>query len=755
MSAAMSTLRGWANGFGSKPDAATESEQKVVGEQNATAAAHRCESLTVDRKDVIDAVFPCLAKFEEAASPLFEGRKKAKKESREKFESVMSGIRLKLGNFVDKECIKLDMTNKIEALTVLLKESLIKPDLKRKAIQQLQSPGDADTDLEQCNIDRAVNTLRFSQVKLLIHTRPIYQQQLANLITEFLISHPQFNTDVRYSHKFLMDTFASDLGLDAMSRDKELSCPLTENEVDEFRTQLMLAVNPRTLALELHRQSMAEIHDKCPQRGVLRDQYKQNNVKQLSTTLVATGMNHEALKAFLRVDPRELLTQRVHRQIAENIGQKLQLNVEPSFVMKLDTQTELMSVAGLYFFSRTQPIMKSVYKSPPKAKTPEYKPKAEGGADVCSSGESSVLDASLVTFSSLKKTDFCNTNPKIVIAVVQQAIADCADFEELKEFCTQQVLNPQSKLFALTNKDNRLVALTRVSGIIREKFKDEGIEESALRWVQTQSYSKQMDALSQLWCLPKITVAVLGKHPHLETLDSDDKRLMDPCLPLLFDADFLLSKVPDNLKQAWLFRACATNNFPSIEVVVACGGEINGVSPNGDYPLHALCSNGHIKLLTKLDSEFIIDYSVRCADGKTALHLACECESEELVKMLLPKMSTESLDIGDREHSTTPLMTVAMNGHYQLAQQLLKSEKINPCLLDYHDRTALVIAYLNNKMDVFKLLLSHAALSDINCIDEDGHTLVMHAAKYIEEDSVDILPLILKRRTALKKLSPI
>ncbi len=114
------------------------------------------------------------------------------------------------------------------------------------------------------------------------------------------------------------------------------------------------------------------------------------------------------------------------------------------------------------------------------------------------------------------------------------------------------------------------------------------------------------------------------------------------------------------------------------------------------------------------------------ANGMTALYLAARSGSTELVHLLL--QAGASIDVVDDKVGRSALRIAAERDHFPVVQQLMLAEYgANPNLKDRHGGTAILRA-VNRGAENSVMALMRPDV-DLQCVDEDGQTLLHGASK--------------------------
>ncbi|KYQ92377.1 putative homeobox transcription factor [Tieghemostelium lacteum] len=110
--------------------------------------------------------------------------------------------------------------------------------------------------------------------------------------------------------------------------------------------------------------------------------------------------------------------------------------------------------------------------------------------------------------------------------------------------------------------------------------------------------------------------------------------------------------------------------------------------------------------------------------GRTALHEACEHQSDENLKLLLPRFPNKSLC--DLYKGETPLHVAAKKGTNYTVKTLLDGGA-DKNAVDFHGRTPLMVACINGHLEIIKELVEKRS-ANVWIKDLEGHTAFYHAS---------------------------
>ncbi|XP_071098528.1 serine/threonine-protein phosphatase 6 regulatory ankyrin repeat subunit B-like [Haliotis cracherodii] len=199
-----------------------------------------------------------------------------------------------------------------------------------------------------------------------------------------------------------------------------------------------------------------------------------------------------------------------------------------------------------------------------------------------------------------------------------------------------------------------------------------------------------------------------------------------------------------------------------VDLLVSKGADLTLTSDYNDTVLHLACGGGNRSIVEQLLQLF--DINSRGQYDRTALMVAAMCAKKDVVDLLVSKGA--DLTLTD-DYNDTVLHLACGGGNRSIVEQLLQLFDINS--RGQHGQTAVMMAALYAKKDVFDLLVSKGAdltltddyndtvlhlacgggnrsiveqllqLVDINSRGQHGQTAVMMAALYAKKDVFDLL----------------
>ncbi len=142
--------------------------------------------------------------------------------------------------------------------------------------------------------------------------------------------------------------------------------------------------------------------------------------------------------------------------------------------------------------------------------------------------------------------------------------------------------------------------------------------------------------------------------------------------------------------------------------------------------LYTAIENGDLSRVSSLLKNKGIETAILDYDNNTPLHIAAYYNQTDIVKLLLHSGLTPEDIKKANEYGQTALAYAAENKNKDLIELLIDAMQ-----LAYDQMKALIITCIQNKYnDVAKALITRLSDEQLQSPDEDGCTLLMHAAKY-------------------------
>lgn len=124
---------------------------------------------------------------------------------------------------------------------------------------------------------------------------------------------------------------------------------------------------------------------------------------------------------------------------------------------------------------------------------------------------------------------------------------------------------------------------------------------------------------------------------------------------------------------------------------------------------------------------------------ESPLHIACALGQEKIVSAYLNAgMDVNSVQHYNNTNQSTPLLTAVYSGNASLVNLLLATEGIKVNAKNPEGQSAFHVACAENKLELAKLILSHAEV-DINCVDLESETPLITALSRGHTNIVDYL----------------
>ena len=200
------------------------------------------------------------------------------------------------------------------------------------------------------------------------------------------------------------------------------------------------------------------------------------------------------------------------------------------------------------------------------------------------------------------------------------------------------------------------------------------------------------------------------------------------CIQLLLDCENCDTTLVDNDGNTPLQMALSRQNHRAVRLLLLSGKCNVNTNINGYTPLHFVCENGSLVLVSLILSDREYRYDMQCSDGKTPLHSACSSGKVyfsmrlKIVRMLLAHRP--SLVSAIDNTGCTALHFSVTTGDSETMSLLLSTETSLINVQDDQGQTPLHYACLNagdSQEKVVKLLLAYNEC-DPNVVDKDGYT---------------------------------
>jgi ankyrin repeat protein len=173
-----------------------------------------------------------------------------------------------------------------------------------------------------------------------------------------------------------------------------------------------------------------------------------------------------------------------------------------------------------------------------------------------------------------------------------------------------------------------------------------------------------------------------------------------------------------------LIGASINGATAAVEALIVAGANVH-LSMHSDRTALHLAGNADVaRLLWDAGARDTLDN-----DGANTLRSACARNKPDVVEFLLQR----GLDVNALHLNKTPLMHTAMVGHLDVLRVLLAADP--PAEVDRQSpdgNTALLLAVLEENLEVVKLLLAHGANIDVTMLDGTTALMVAAATNHLE-----------------------
>ncbi|KAI8114655.1 hypothetical protein M9434_002775 [Picochlorum sp. BPE23] len=198
-----------------------------------------------------------------------------------------------------------------------------------------------------------------------------------------------------------------------------------------------------------------------------------------------------------------------------------------------------------------------------------------------------------------------------------------------------------------------------------------------------------------------------------------------------------------------LMYAATEGKTDTVQALVKHGAIVEAVDQDRLTALMYAVQNGHIETMNALITRHGASVEAVDAEGKTALMHAALNGHTDTVNALITTHGA-SVEAAEEE-GRVALMFAAASGNIHTVNALIQRHKANIEATDLHDRTSLMYAVQNGHTDIVNTLLTKHA--NVNAVDAEGKTALMHAAILKEVYLVDFLLPLATRAHAQSALS--
>ena len=205
--------------------------------------------------------------------------------------------------------------------------------------------------------------------------------------------------------------------------------------------------------------------------------------------------------------------------------------------------------------------------------------------------------------------------------------------------------------------------------------------------------------------------------------------------------------VVDKYGNTPLHVALSRQNYKAVKQFLLSSKCNPNTNINGYTPLHCVCDEGDLELVSLILSDREYRSDMQCSDGKTPLHLACSSSKvsvskrSKIVRMLLAHQPNLVSAIDHK--GCTALHFAVTTGDSETVSLLLLTEASLINVQDNRGQTPLHYASLNagdNQENVFKLLLAYNEY-DLDVLDKYGNTPLQIALSKQNHRAVKLLLL--------------
>jgi ankyrin repeat protein len=194
--------------------------------------------------------------------------------------------------------------------------------------------------------------------------------------------------------------------------------------------------------------------------------------------------------------------------------------------------------------------------------------------------------------------------------------------------------------------------------------------------------------------------------------------------------------IQDNDKNTPLHYAIMFNNIYCIEQLIKYNCNFVLKNIQGNTPLHT-AATGNIIILEKIfNSKYFLEnpsiINIQNNIGETPLHIACNFESINIIKLLLSKKA--NVNIYDNTHLTPLFYTITLNNIQSC--ELLLEYNINLNSQDINGNTPIMYAFQDKNEKIFKMLLEKDLNYNLNNIN--GRT-ILHMILYASLENMNII----------------
>lgn len=188
--------------------------------------------------------------------------------------------------------------------------------------------------------------------------------------------------------------------------------------------------------------------------------------------------------------------------------------------------------------------------------------------------------------------------------------------------------------------------------------------------------------------------------------------------------------------------AAVNGHVDCIRKLVEKGVDINRAGPSGKTPLHIAASLNDVEM-----TKFLLENGAKNTSkdkfGRSALILAVMNGAYQVASILLAKGAPFDLPDKSTNH---PLHYACAYGYPELIDLLMEAG-CDPNLKNDWGLNATTVALLKNYFDCVRKMLEYPK-TDVNCVDNDGRSLISNTVKSITEENFENFIFLLDEKSA-------
>ncbi|XP_067653192.1 ankyrin-3-like [Haliotis asinina] len=165
-------------------------------------------------------------------------------------------------------------------------------------------------------------------------------------------------------------------------------------------------------------------------------------------------------------------------------------------------------------------------------------------------------------------------------------------------------------------------------------------------------------------------------------------------------------------------------------LLLESGADPSLVNRDGDNVLHLACKRGYVEIVKHVLKLHTLNINCRGSKGRTPLLLAVEYNRYNVFELLLESGADPSAVNSNGDN----ILHMACEGESeQIVKHVLRLQTLDINCRGYKGRTALLVAAVYSTYDVFKLLLESGANRSV--VDSDGNN-ILHLASMGEDEKI-------------------